>query len=140
MAKNSEIKRLYRSRKDKIIAGVCGGIAEYFNIDPVWTRLIAVLLCFINGIGIILYIIAWILMPENPKQKPGKMTTAEKAAKRAVKKNDMNSMVIIGIVIAVVGILLLLKNLGFEFSLLWPFLLIALGIFIIVRQKNEKRK
>ena len=67
-----ELKRLYRSREEKVIAGVCGGIAEYFSIDPIWTRLIAILLIFFDGIGVIAYIVLWVLMPENPKQKKRK--------------------------------------------------------------------
>ena len=59
----SEVKRLYRSEKDKIIGGVCGGIAEYFDIDPVIVRLIWLLFIFC-GIGIIAYIIAWIIIPK----------------------------------------------------------------------------
>lgn len=61
-------KRLYRSKKDKIIGGVCGGIAEYFNIDPVIVRVIAVVLAFMWGFGILAYIIAWIIIPQNPSQ------------------------------------------------------------------------
>jgi len=61
-------KRLYRSKKDKIIGGVCGGIAEYFNIDPVIVRVIAVVLAFMGGSGILAYIIAWIIIPQNPSQ------------------------------------------------------------------------
>ncbi len=60
-------KKLYRSRKNKIIAGVCGGIGEYYNIDPTWIRLLAVLLALADGIGILLYIIAWIIIPKTPK-------------------------------------------------------------------------
>lgn len=56
-------KRLYRSEKEKMIAGVCGGIAEYFKIDPVIVRLIAVALIFVNGIGILAYLIGWIVIP-----------------------------------------------------------------------------
>lgn len=63
-----QIKRLYRSQKDKVIAGVCGGIAEYFNIDPVIPRLVAVLLIFAGGFGILAYIIAWIIIPQNPNK------------------------------------------------------------------------
>jgi phage shock protein C len=63
-------KRLYRSRKDRKIAGVCGGIAEYFNIDPVIVRVIAVLLLLPGGFpGLIPYIVLWIIVPENPRQK-----------------------------------------------------------------------
>ncbi|MBC7189070.1 PspC domain-containing protein, partial [Candidatus Aerophobetes bacterium] len=65
-------KRLYRSRKDKVIAGVCGGIAHYFDVDPLLVRIFAVLTIFANGIGIIGYIIAWIIIPLEPEQKEGK--------------------------------------------------------------------
>lgn len=60
-------KRLYRSTIDRKIAGVCGGLAEYFNIDPVIVRLIAVLLLLPGGLpGFIPYIIMWIVVPEKP--------------------------------------------------------------------------
>lgn len=60
-------KRLYRSRKDRVIAGVCGGIADYFNVDPVLIRLIFVLIFFLGfGILFLVYIIAWIIVPLAP--------------------------------------------------------------------------
>ena len=62
-------KRLYRSGKDRILGGVCGGIAEYFNVDPVLVRLLWVLISLAWGTGILLYIIAWIIIPGNPKHK-----------------------------------------------------------------------
>ena len=59
-------KKLYKSKKDKKIAGVCGGIAEYFDIDPTLVRVgWAILTCF-AGAGIIAYIICAIIMPEKP--------------------------------------------------------------------------
>lgn len=63
------IKRLYRSGKDRILGGVCGGIGEYFQIDPVIIRLLFVILAFAWGFGILLYIIAWIIIPRNPEHK-----------------------------------------------------------------------
>jgi len=57
-------KRLYRSNKNRMIAGVCGGLAEYFNIDPTIVRLIWVLLTLMSvGAGVLAYIIAWIVIP-----------------------------------------------------------------------------
>ncbi len=53
-----------------MIAGVCGGIAEYFSIDPVIVRLVAVLLLIPGGLpGLLPYIVLWFVVPENPKQK-----------------------------------------------------------------------
>jgi len=67
-------KRLYRSESERMIGGVCGGIAEYFSIDPVIARLFAVALVFAKGVGILAYLIAWIVIPENPSGKGvGKM-------------------------------------------------------------------
>lgn len=63
------MKRLYRSGRDKIIGGVCGGIAEYLGVDSVLVRLLWVIGTLAWGTGILLYIIAWIIMPKNPRHK-----------------------------------------------------------------------
>lgn len=60
-------KRLYRSRKNRVIAGVCGGLGDYFNVDPVLFRLVWVLLVFGAGTGILAYIIAWLIIPLEPR-------------------------------------------------------------------------
>ena len=59
-------KKLYRSRENRMIAGVCGGLAEYFNIDPTIVRLIFVLVGLAGGPGLVLYIILAIIVPEVP--------------------------------------------------------------------------
>lgn len=61
------VKRLYRSRTDRKIAGVCGGLAQYFDVDPVIFRLAWVLLFFLGGTGLIIYLIAWIIIPLEPQ-------------------------------------------------------------------------
>lgn len=61
----NEPKRLYRSRKNRMIAGVCGGLAEYFGIDPIIIRLIALVLLFGGG-GFLFYVIGWIIIPQRP--------------------------------------------------------------------------
>ena len=61
-----EGKKLYKSSTDKKIAGVCGGIAEYFNIDSTLVRLGWVVFCALGGSGVLAYIVAAILIPENP--------------------------------------------------------------------------
>jgi phage shock protein C len=58
------MKKLYRSRKNRVVAGVCGGIGEYFDIDPTLVRLIWIILSLGYGAGIVAYLIAWIIMPE----------------------------------------------------------------------------
>ncbi len=60
-------KKLYKSTKDKKLCGVCGGIAEYINLDPTVVRLLWVLFCFV-GAGILAYIVVAIVMPEQPAE------------------------------------------------------------------------
>jgi len=62
-----EIRRVYRSRKNRMLGGVCGGIAEYFGIDPVLVRLLFVLL-LMGFAGAVIYLLAWAFIPENPDQ------------------------------------------------------------------------
>jgi phage shock protein C len=59
-------KRLYRSKRKRMIAGVCGGIGEYINVDPTFIRLLWILFTFAYGSGVLAYIIAWIIIPEHP--------------------------------------------------------------------------
>jgi phage shock protein PspC (stress-responsive transcriptional regulator) len=63
-------KRFYRSREDKWIAGVCGGLGEYFNIDPILIRILFIVACFGYGIGFIAYIVMAVFVDENPYQQP----------------------------------------------------------------------
>lgn len=64
-----ESKRLYRSRRQSVISGVCGGIGEYFNIDPVLIRVLWIVIGIsVNGTGILFYIIASIVIPKEPKK------------------------------------------------------------------------
>ena len=60
------MKRLYRSRTDKKIGGVCGGLGAYFDIDPVIFRLLWVAIALIGGVGLLAYVICWIVIPLAP--------------------------------------------------------------------------
>ena len=59
-----DVKKLYRSKKKRVIAGVCGGLGEYLGVDPVIIRVVWIALALAYGAGILAYIIAWILIPE----------------------------------------------------------------------------
>jgi phage shock protein C len=63
------MKRLYRSAKERIIGGVCGGIAEYLGVDPAVIRILWIISIFLFGVAIPFYILAWIITPRNPSQK-----------------------------------------------------------------------
>jgi|GEM_PF-672670 len=60
-------KRLYRSRREKMIAGICSGLAEFLNIDPSIVRLVWIIIIFLGGLGIVLYLICWFIIPSNPQ-------------------------------------------------------------------------
>ncbi len=59
-------KKLYRSRKERMIAGVCGGLAEHFGMDPTWMRLIFILFLLLGGSALLVYIIMWLVVPLEP--------------------------------------------------------------------------
>jgi phage shock protein PspC (stress-responsive transcriptional regulator) len=57
-------KKLYRSRSNRVIGGVCGGLAQYLGIDPTVVRLIMALVTFVGGMSLLVYLIAWLIIPE----------------------------------------------------------------------------
>ena len=150
-------RRLYRSRTNRIIWGVCGGLADYFHIDPVIVRIIFVLLIFANLIGLIVYIILAIVVPLEGSRAPSqtetikenvedmkktatglgeelKSTFSREPKSREIKESS--PLVIFGIIILVVGIVLLLSSLNLFWWLswpyLWPLIIVAIGILIII--------
>lgn len=133
-------KRLYRSRKEKMIGGVCGGLAEYFEIDPVIVRILFVVAVFMGGSGFLAYIICWIIIPEQPYVAPAPAATSPAATDQNQPSpqpqltNHRGSMTA-GIVLVVIGGLFLTHNLipHFHFIHFWPIVLILLGIAILSR-------
>lgn len=144
-------KRLYRSREHAMIGGVCAGIAEYFDTDPSLIRLALVLLFFAGGVGILAYIVAWIIVPQKPliTATASAATTPEEPA--TMTQTDSVEEVnrprfILGIILIVLGGLFLLGNLHvwhwFSFFRLWPLILIIIGIMIITKgmEKGESHE
>ena len=62
----AQTRRLYRSRTDRKLAGVCGGLAQYFNTDVTLLRVLFVVLALLGGPGLVIYLLMWILVPEEP--------------------------------------------------------------------------
>lgn len=56
-------KKLYRSRRERMIAGICGGLAEHFGMDPTWVRLIFILFFFAGGAAFLFYLVLWLIVP-----------------------------------------------------------------------------
>lgn len=134
-------KKMYVSDKDKIIGGVCGGFAEHFDIDPLWVRLVMILLLFLEGIGFILYIILWILIPKNPNHKTSEKTYVEEKIHQ-IKDKTQNEVppkkkghFFVGGALIILGILFLFDNF-FSFlrsEIVWPVLLIGVGIILLTK-------
>jgi phage shock protein C len=126
-------KRLFRSRDDSVIAGVCGGLGKYLDVDPVLIRIAAVVLVFAGGAGILLYVIGWIAIPEEPDAGAAATTTASAEIERT------SGAVLLGFVFVVLGLFFLLDELWPDFlswRYTWPIALIAVGIAIVVRGRR----
>lgn len=140
------MKRLYRSKHDRVIAGVCGGIAGYFNIDPVIIRIIWAIAIIFGGTGVIAYIICWFVMPEEPVELSidnQNTATIDKIVENPQKPAGATIPLIIGGILLVIGIALLFSNFGFfPFQLFWrvfpPALIILIGIAILITTTRKK--
>ena len=158
-------KRLYRSRSDRVVAGVCGGLATYFDIDPTIVRVIAVLSVFVSGLGILAYIILAIVVPlENTKETEPKDVikenveeiketagelgreirstfVGEKDESEEIAKARRRRRNLFGIIIIVLGVLLLLGSLNifwwFRWGILWPLIIVAIGVLIILGTRRK---
>lgn len=124
-------KKLYRSTSNKMIAGVCGGIAEYLNMDPTMVRIAWILLSILPLVpGILLYIIAWFVIPKQTEVSHGKTGPAAPVS------------AFLGVLFIGIGALVFLGNLDildweewweFSWEYVLPLLLIAVGVFFIAR-------
>ncbi len=150
-------KRLVRSRTDAIIGGVCAGLGQYLDIDPVLVRLFFILLALGNGIGVLLYLLLWFIVP---REGAGEFATgdtiragADEMAARAralggelgtnLPYSSRQTGMVIGAGLIVLGVIFLLQNLNLwwlnwlNFDTLWPVLLIVAGIFVLVRRTRN---
>lgn len=124
--------RLRRSRDDKVIAGVCGGMGRYFETDPLWFRLGFVVVTLATGIGILAYLVAWIAIPaaaEDEEVVPGR-------------PGDRSQLPVIGGILLVgLGLALLAEQVLPRLSdLMWPAAVVAAGVglvFLGVRRDRE---
>lgn len=142
--------RLYRSISDRMIGGVCGGLGVFLNIDPIFIRLLFVLLLFGSDFGFILYLLLWILIPEEGKSYGfkeesfgDKIRSMGNDVQSAVTQPHPQSGLILGIGLIVVGGLLFVDRLNidwldwFDFDILWPLLLVLGGIVLLFRKQRD---
>ncbi len=123
-------QRLYRSTSSKVIGGVCGGLGEYFDVDPVLVRVITVLLFLATGFGILAYIIAWIIIPKRP---------LDVEPVPADRKYPSWSRYLPGLILIAIGIILLIQEswYWFDWDEFWPVILVAVGLVLIFRRKKK---
>jgi phage shock protein C len=122
---------LRRSRGNRVIGGVCGGLGRYLGIDPVLLRVAFVVLAIAGGGGFLLYVVSWILIPEERKGEP--LGTERPSSV------DTTRLIVGGALIAIGTILLL--NLTFPRlgRFFWPLTLIAIGVAIVVQSSMRRR-
>jgi phage shock protein C len=130
MASEQHPRLLRRSRTNKVIAGVCGGIGRYLGVDPVLIRIAFVVLAIAGGSGFLLYILSWILMPE---ERPG-----EDLGETQPSSGESMRLIVGGTLIAVGVILLLGFSLPRIGKYLWPLALIAVGVAVIVQASSRR--
>ncbi|GAB6189388.1 PspC domain-containing protein [Marinitoga arctica] len=128
-------RELYRSKKDKMLGGVCGGLAEYFDISSTLVRLICLGLIIADGIGLILYILAWIIIPEEGDFEDKSEAVEEK--NNLDKTSDTSKKnTIIGLVFILFGLFFLLNNFFpniLSFSLMVGISFFVLGIYLMIK-------
>lgn len=133
-------KKLYKSSNDKVLAGVCGGMAEYFAVDTVVVRLAWVVFTLVGGAGLIAYIIAAIIMPANPAYSSieDNYTRPEDPGTRPERKDSSRSTsIVLGAILVLFGAFVLAKDLipWIPKDIFLAAILIGLGIFFLVRKK-----
>lgn len=134
---SNQPRKLYRSQTDRVLAGVCGGVGEYLNIDSTIIRILWVVLTILGGSGIILYIVSIFIIPLNPTVRLGAVPSS----------TPRTLMTILGLSLVVVGSALILDNLDLLnvrgwWRLMWDYLLPAVlvlaGIYVLARGSGRK--
>ena len=126
--------RLMRSETDRMIAGVCGGLAEYLNLDPVLVRLAFVVLGLASGVGLVLYVLLWLVMPTPSRGQPAIRLMDEPGDDPASLKSRLSPAATVGIIMILVGAFFLLNQAGLVNGLFWPIVLIGAGLFFLLRR------
>jgi phage shock protein PspC (stress-responsive transcriptional regulator) len=149
-----EQSRLYRSQKNTVIGGVCGGLGEYLNTDPILFRVLFAVAFLVGGTGLLAYIILWIVIPieeiqkinstnntkmeEDNKNSEIHQESMEKQKKQ--QKNDGNLWG--GLILITLGVIFLIDRFvpRIDFGDLWPLILIVVGVILISKNYQQPKK
>ncbi|MGA9159655.1 MAG: PspC domain-containing protein [Actinomycetota bacterium] len=129
---NGERPRLLRrSRDDRVIGGVCGGLGRYLGVDPVLLRIALVILAIAGGGGFLIYVVAWVLIPVERDGEDLGSARPEGA--------DATRLIVGGALIAIGTILLLNLSIPALGKYFWPLALIAVGVAVVIQASSSRR-
>jgi phage shock protein C len=113
-----------RSRSERLVAGVCGGVGRYLGVDPVLLRIAFIILALANGLGVIAYVVAWVAIPEERPDQP---------AGPAAEPRRETGRLVLGGSLVVLGLVLLLDRLAPDLDeLFWPVAVVAVGVAVML--------
>lgn len=132
-------KRLERDTQNKVIGGVCSGLANYFNIDASLLRVLFACMFFFASMGFWLYLILWVMMPAAPVQRivdENGQTVMETPQGQEASKGGL----VLGLILIATGAIALLHRFipQFNWQTIWPILLIVLGVLLLFPSKGKK--
>ncbi|NUM31293.1 MAG: PspC domain-containing protein [Bacteroidetes bacterium] len=134
---------LHRDSSNKVIAGVCAGLGNYFMLDPVFFRLFFLIIMFFGGGGILLYVLLWVLLPIDENYRKNEYFQENTNSTSSQQNDTDRTNIPIALLLLSAGIMLLVNNIipGFNLKKLWPIILIVIGIGIILSfNKNSEKK
>lgn len=116
-------RRLYRSNRDRMVAGIAGGLGEYFEFDPIWFRIGFVVLALGGGSGVLIYLIMWLVIPRAPEGY-----VASGAA-----RGTLTGAAVIGVVFVIAGSVALVNTLSPSLGqYVWPVVLLLGGLALVL--------
>jgi phage shock protein C len=125
---------MVRSETDRMIAGVCGGLAAYLGVDPVLVRLAFVILFLASGIGLAIYAILWIVVPTPSRVQPEIRLMDEMNDDPSALKTRYSPAATVGVLLILFGAFFLLSQIGGVPGYIWPIILIGAGVFYLLRR------
>jgi phage shock protein C len=121
-------RRLYRSNSERVLAGICGGLGEYFALDPVWFRIGFVVLALGGGSGILIYLLMWLVIPPAPVDY-----VAPDAGRGSV-----NGAAVVGVVFMIVGTIALVNTISpWMGQYVWPIVFLLGGLALLLGGLNR---